>query len=169
MNLFRRSWKGGNTYVSRVDILWENTDGEGAQEGFGGAGGVLFYDLGVETVGHLTSIHPFLLLEPWHPCWGCSDMWQDENISWPALELGLFTWHTFGQCSVSEGWWDFQEISFRWTGSVGPCIWPLQTVLRLWHPRPYVYSVVPDSHSCALLADSPACCLFWGLIHSFNR
>lgn len=51
-------------YVSRVDILWENTDREGAQEGFRGAGLVLFYDLGVETAGHLTSIPPFLLLEP---------------------------------------------------------------------------------------------------------
>lgn len=47
-----------------MDILGENTDGEGAQEGFGGAGLVLFYNLGVETAGHLTSIPPFLLLEP---------------------------------------------------------------------------------------------------------
>ena len=147
--------------VSRVNILWENTDREGAQEGFGGAGLVLFCDLGVETAGLLTRIHPFLLLELWHPCWGCGDMWQDENISWPALELGLFTWHTFGQCSVSEGWWDFQEIFQvgRLCGSMG-----------LTPPK--CTEVMAPSALCPFsghLLDSPACCLFGGLIHSFSR
>lgn len=77
----------------------------------------------------------------WSGCWNCWSLNQYSSFSptgaltsllglrwhvtrwkhfwWPALELGLFTWHTFGQCSVSEGWWDFQEISL----SGGQALW----------------------------------------------